>query len=274
MQVHEDLATLFSRNLNLSNNDYVGPVQQQEQLPQAPQAEEPVFYISQHYTHTAHVAPQQPSRSVSTPPTDQQTVEIILSRHGVDVSTLFPSQIDLFKHAEPSQQMRLVELWRICPPNYGGHALAHDLGNWPQTSLQQEETMAKLRYDRQVEEERAAQLHAQSQQNMSNGEQHATITPIQGGDGRWGGVQAEHNDMTEPYMMSGYEALAARDYNMQAKQQTFDAVDHWKKDAYSHFGTAVGGPQYNRATDPVYKSVEHLHKYPNDVSRQEQMENQ
>jgi hypothetical protein len=55
------------------------------------------------------------------------TTEIILSRHGVDAASLFSSQLDLFKSADASQQMRLIELWRICPPNYDGAALTQDL---------------------------------------------------------------------------------------------------------------------------------------------------
>src|ERR1700710_1989062 len=132
MTTQEDLAALFSRNLSLQNT-YVAPTEEPSQV------EAPIVYsISQHYHHSAHLASQQPSRPASEPPqTDQLTTEIILSRHGVDASSLFPSQIDLFKTADAGQQMRLIELWRICPPNYGGHALTQDL--WPQTSFQQEE---------------------------------------------------------------------------------------------------------------------------------------
>lgn len=77
---------------------------------------------------------------------------------------------------------------------------------------------------------------------MSDGEASNTpLTPILGGgDGRSGGA--------EPYMASGYEALAAREYELSAQQPA--------KDVYSHFGTTVGGAQavvpYSKATDPVY----------------------
>ncbi|TVY34945.1 hypothetical protein LSUB1_G007433 [Lachnellula subtilissima] len=250
MATQEDLATLFSRNLNLHNNTYVAP--QPEPLP----AEEPITYsISQHYHHSAHVVAQQPSRPASEPPqTDQLTTEIILSRHGVDANSLFPSQIDLFKTADPSQQMRLVELWRICPPDYGGHALAHDIGNWPTTSFQQEEAMAKLRYERQIMEERMSRaggdMQSMDSDNMSDSSATMPMTPIQGGDGRWSG----NSQNAEPYMASGYETLAAREYEASARPS---------KDVYSHFGTEVGGPTYTSATDPVYKTVEDMHKYPN-----------
>lgn len=260
MQVHDDLAALFSRNLSLQNAPYAAPA---VSVPthQTSRPEEAITYsITQHYHHSAHVASPKPSRPVSTPPpTDQETTEIILGRHGVDVTTLFPSQIELFKSAEPTQQMRLVELWRISPPNYGGHALAQDLGTWPATSLQQEEAMAKLRYERQMLEERASRIHATddhlqhldgSDDMMSDGEQsNAPMTPIQGGDGRWlGAIHLGHSP--EPYMMSGYESLAQREYEVSARGPS--------KDIYSHFGMAVGGPAYNQATDPVYKNTANI----------------
>jgi len=274
MAMHEDLAALFSRNLSLHNPPYVAPVQQSKE--QSPEVETPYTYsITQHYHHSAHVANQQRSRPASEPPqTDQLTTEIILSRHGVDATSLFPSQIDLFKSADAGQQMRLIELWRICPPNYGGHALAQDLGNWPATSLEQEEAMAKLRYERQILDERMSRIGAEqatdsADDTMSEESNNTPMTPIQGGDGRWSGT----GHAAEPYMMSGYEALAQREYERSAGPS---------KDIYSHFGMAIGGPSYKQATDPVYKSIEEIHTYPNvrgDWSklveqRQQAMENQ
>ncbi|KAH6671108.1 hypothetical protein B0J14DRAFT_88434 [Halenospora varia] len=248
MATHEELAALFSRNLNLHNQPYEAP-REEPVPPPAPEPEPYTYSISQHYHHSAHVV----SRPASEPPqTDQLTAEIILARHGVDVATLFPSQLDLFKTADAGQQMRLVELWRICPPDYGGHALAQDIGNWPSTSFQQEEAMAKLRYERQMLEERMSRTGDQSMDSdtMSDSSTNQPLTPIQGGDGRWlGNIQG-----AEPYMSSGYEALAAREYEQSAPPA---------KDVYSHFGTAVGGHAYNHSTDPVYKSVEDIHKFPN-----------
>lgn len=253
MQMHEDLATLFSRNLSLQNNPYTAStISRQINEPTQPEAAV-TYSITQHYHHSAHLASQKPARPVSTPPpTDQETTEIILGRHGVDVTTLFPSQIELFKTADISQQMRLVELWRISPPNYGGHALAQDLGTWPATSFQQEEAMAKLRYERKMLEERASrtqmtedqQEHLDGEEIMSDGEHsNPPMTPIQGGGGRWlGATPLTHT--SEPYMISGYESLAQREYELSARRPS--------KDVYSHFGTVVGGASYSRSADPVY----------------------
>jgi hypothetical protein len=274
MAMHEDLAALFSRNLSLHNPPYVAPKEE-------PSQDEPTYTysITQHYHHSAHLAKQQPSRPASEPPqTDQLTTEIVLSRHGVDASSLFPSQIDLFKTADASQQMRLIELWQICPPNYGGHALSQDLWNGPATSLEQEEAMAKLRYERQMLEERMSRTAGDqggmdnAEDTMSDASTNQPMTPIQGGDGRWMGAGSVQTP--EPYMVSGYESLAQHEYERSAQRPS--------KDIYSHFGTAVGGPTYNQATDPVYNKVSDIHTYPNVggdweqllVQRQMAMENQ
>lgn len=256
MATQEDLVALFQRNFSLETPVYVAP------QPAPKPVEEPITYsISQHYHHSAHVVAQQPSRPASEPPqTDQLTTEIILSRHGVDVNSLFPSQLELFKTADASQQMRLIELWRICPPDYGGHALSQDIGTWPATSFQQEEAMAKLRYERQMLEERMSRSGGDQQtmesmeDTMSDASTTAPLTPVQSGDGRW---NQSHN--AEPYMQSGYELLAQQEYERSS-----------------------AASKYSHATDPVYNTVEDIHKFPNVggdwqallQQRQQAMENQ
>lgn len=267
MAAQDDLAALFSRNLSLQNT-YAAPTSEPSKI------EEPIIYsITQHYHHSAHLVSQQPSRPASEPPqTDQSTVGIVLSRHGVDVHSLSPSQLDLFMSADASQQMRLVELWRISPPGYGGHALTQGLVNMPATSFEQEEAMAMLRYERQMNEERLSRTggdqHAMDSESTMSDESVSTpmpLTPIQGGDSRW--------NSAEPYMASGYEILAQRDYERAAGPS---------KDIYTHFGTSIGGPTYNQATDPVYNNTPEIHKYGNVggdwgqllEQRQQAMENQ
>ena len=239
----EELTALFERNLSLQT---AAPPPAEQASQAQTQAQEPITYsISQHYTHSAHIIVR--PRPASVQETDDLTASIILSRHGVDVSTLFPSQIDLFKTADASQQMRLVELWRISPPNHGGHALATEMGSWPSTTMAQEEAMAQIRYERQLAEEQARKSQSQhvdmamADDMVSDSEQsNAPLTPIQGGDGRWCPYQAA----PEPYMVSGYEALAAREYEANAKGRP-------RADAYGALGqVGVGG--YKKATDPVY----------------------
>lgn len=263
MAMNEELVSLFSRNLSF--NPYVAPQEEPSH------GETPIIYsITQHYHHSAHIAAQQPARPASEPPqTDQLTTEIILSRHGVDIASLSPAQITLFKTADSSQQMRLIQLWQLYKTTANaGTAISQDLSNHQTTSFEQEEAIAKLRYERQMLEERMSRTGGDQGMEMDDtmSDESSTtpmpMTPIQGGDGRWGSTH-----LAEPYMSSGYEALAAREYERSAGPS---------KDIYSHFGTAVGGPNYNHATDPVYNSIEDIHKYPKVSSewQQQAMENQ
>jgi len=242
----EELVTLFSRNLSLYNNTYT----EQTVIHQTTKPEEAITYsITQHYHHSSHLAPK-PSRPASDPGvTDQKTTEIILARHGVDITTLFPSQIELFKTADSSQQMRLVELWRISPPNYGGHALVQDFGVWPTSSFDQDEVMARLRHDQETLEEKTFRAQStEGQQQLNGGAQgNASMASIQNGDSSWSrSIHPGHSP--EPYMVSGYEMLAQKEYELSAQQPS--------KDVYSHFGTMVGGPTYNQSIDPVYRGIE------------------
>jgi hypothetical protein len=124
-------------------------------------------------------------------------------------------------------------------------------------------------------EERMARTggdQAMDSDTMSDASTNQPLTPIQGGDGRWASTHAE------PYMASGYELLAAREYENSATPI---------KDSYSPFGTAVVASNYSHATDPVYNTIDDIHRYPNvggdwqrlveqkrAVERQQAMENQ
>ncbi|KAM0427499.1 hypothetical protein ACHAPT_007459 [Fusarium lateritium] len=236
MQMQDDLAALFSRNLTFNPEPapVPAPVAHQEHR-QEPAT--PIVYSSVHYTHSAHIArPQvahqeQPRPSSEPPQTEGPSVETVLQYHGVNPRTLTPSQLQLFKVADPPQQERLIELWNICPPNNGGDipALA-----WSSTTVEQEEQLARLRF------ETSSRQH---QQVMS-----LDGTPVQAGDGRW--VQSPEADM-EPYMASGYEELMRRERERQA-------MDSQPRSTYDNCG-----PSYTHATDPVYMGP--------DFARQQQM---
>jgi hypothetical protein len=150
----------------------------------------------------------------------------------VNPSNLTPSQVQLFRIADESQKLRLLELWSICPPNNGADipALA-----WSSTTIEQEEQLAQMRFERQ-----------QSQTMSLDG------TTVQTGDGRW-----HHHAESEPYITSGYEELMRRDQERQDRERR-------AKDSYTHHGTATGGGAYSTATDPVYMGP--------DFSRQQQQQ--
>ncbi|KIX93801.1 uncharacterized protein Z520_10426 [Fonsecaea multimorphosa CBS 102226] len=166
IKMQDDLINMMARNLHL------GPLQSPPDLsmpptPQVVPQSTPITYITQHYHHSAHQAP------------NDLPVSTILERSGINASALFPSQLQLFKNAEPEQRLRLIELWQIAPPTYGSQMHPDDLANWPQTSMEREEEAAKYRLQL-VEQEKLKNLCA-----LPAGEIRQTA---------------------EPYILHGYEA--------------------------------------------------------------------
>jgi hypothetical protein len=225
----DELARLFSANMTLLQ---AAPSQQQQS--DVDQVPKQIVYASQHYTHSHHVAP---ARSASEPPLkthiEPSDMESVLLRNSIDPSLLFPSQIDLFQNADDDQRLRLLELWRISPPTgrqgYPAgtdYSMSRQLYDWPPTSLVQEETMAKLRYER-MEEESAQQEHIQQHQqhmdqSMGTNNPSASSPSVQN---------------AEPYMASGYEMMARREYDDSARIAE---------------STSNRPNTYIQATDPVY----------------------
>lgn len=241
-QVQDDLANLFSRNLTFNPDFHVSAQKEtprQEPTPAAPVSQPIVYSISQHYHHSAHTAKPaaqlsenqgqyQPQRPSSEPPQSEiSPMEMILRSYGVDPAVLTPSQVQLFRVADDPQKLRLIELWSICPPNK-----AEDIPSlaWSSTTLDQEEHLAQMRYERQ-----------------HNPTMSLDGTLIQTDNGKWTQqVSAE----SEPYMITGYEELMRREYERQS-------IDTNARDVYNHYGTAVGSNRYSRSTDPVYKGPDY-----------------
>lgn len=250
MQTQEDLVALFSRNLVL-NPELAAYQQAQQQLhqqnqpanPEPSPAPAPISYsISQHYHHSTHITRQQdteqqnPQRRASEPlQSEQDSCEAMLRAHGVEPSALGPSQTQLFRIAGPEQRARLVELWKICPP---ANREVNPTLAWASTTVEQEEQLARMRYDQQ-----------QQENSMS-----VDCSAVQSADSRW-------DTGAEPYMQSGYE------YLMRREEQRSRPLADGPKDAYSHFGMSAGGPRdqascsYSRATEPVY-GVENRYQSP------------
>lgn len=251
MQVHDDLATLFSRNLtfnpelqaqqslSLKPADY-----EPKQLPNDPVPEpssSPITYsISAHYTHSAHiprqtvqaVEPQQgqePQRRSSEPPqSEQAALEALFSQHGVNISLFSASQMQLYRISDDAQRQRLLEIWVAAPPtsNQDNPALT-----WMTTTLEQEELWARLRYEQA--------MSAQQPQDMTMG---LDGTQVQSSDSRW----LSSSQGAEPYMMSGYEELMRREQEREAAERP--------KESFSPYGSSVG-QRYSHATDPVYRDT-------------------
>ncbi|KAF2142212.1 uncharacterized protein K452DRAFT_358647 [Aplosporella prunicola CBS 121167] len=264
----DELARLFSQSLNFSNTpqpvqqqpepQYVEAEQMQHEQPSQQQQQQPIVYSSMHYTHSYHIQraqsePSMSSNSNSTAPSQPQPLSHnelydIFSRHSIDMTALIPSQVALFQAASDDQKLRLLELWRIAPPTYGGqHELSSALhGAWPATSLQQEEQMARARYERMQRAATTGGWQAPAQQQQQQQQRLALQTDVDDmADDATSLTTASsptssalasptpmhaalHAHAAEPYMLSGYEALAKRDYDRQP------------------------GAHVSRATDPVY----------------------
>lgn len=197
----DELAQLFAANMHLSQNAPQQQNPQQQNLQQNPpqQKEKTIVYASSHYTHSHHVRVVEPRTRI-----ELSELGAILLRNSINPEMLFPSQVELFQNADDDQRLRLLELWRISPPQGrqgypegSDYNMSRQLYDWPPTSLAQEEAMAKLRYEKAQQEEQKRSTSPQ---------------------------------VAEPYMMSGYDMLAQREYEQSAKET------------------------YNQATDPVYNS--------------------
>ncbi|CAI6341782.1 unnamed protein product [Periconia digitata] len=255
----EELSRLFTAHMSLSQ-----PQQQQQQVFDAQQQQEqppaygevepqPITYISQHYTHSYHVAPVR--HTASAPPVsnvEPSELEAVFLRNSIDPTLLFPSQVDLFRNADDDQRLRLLELWRISPPqgrqgfpSEAEYNTSRQLYDWPPTSLAQEEAMAKLRYESLMEEKAQQEALQKNQQQMEENM-----------DTGSGAVQAARDllasspESAEPYILSGYDMLAAKEYDQSAKSS------------------------YSQATDPVYDSGGNGGMWAKNVGSLYDMENQ
>ncbi|KAK0748331.1 hypothetical protein B0T21DRAFT_20806 [Apiosordaria backusii] len=253
MYSDDELALLLARQLNFDN-----PVPQPQPVPEpvavvAPQPVQApkIVYISQHYNHSAaHLAKQKeqqekeaPTRPSSEPPqSDHAAIERVLRQYSVDPTNLSPAQFQLFKTVDDPQRMHLIELWRACPPP-PNHPTDVDYNST--TSVDQEEALARMRWEQAQQDEMEAELQAQleheyrlqleeqqKQQQAQQQHQHqrqqqqetimsldgTPLTPIQAGDGRWIQTADTSYGYMEPYMAAGYQEELSRRHDERVVQ--------------------------------------------------------
>lgn len=234
--MQDDLAALFMRQMSMEGVHQTGMT-----LPPTPstfkpvQAVQPLVYsITQHYHHSSHLATSTslPSQQSSGPEPKiwlGVSAESTLMQHNIDPSSLFPSQLTLFKQAGPDQQSRLITLWQISPPGYGKQA-SQGPGNFG-TFNDQGKT---------------------SSYSEGNG-----IAAIGGDSMEEDGPGEFDHQQAEPYVISGYESLAQRDYAMSARQgemrMSFDQQVLAQSTPPVEPST---GSRYKLANDPAYQSQE------------------
>ncbi|KAK3309721.1 uncharacterized protein B0T15DRAFT_12750 [Chaetomium strumarium] len=276
MPSQEELVALFSRNLTLDPMYQAAPAPEPAPVPaQESNEERKIVYISQHYTHSAHIARQetQPTRPASEPPRGEHAaVERVLREHSVDPSGLSSAQLELFKTVDAPQQLRLIELWRVCPPT---SSVNNPTLAWSTTTVDQEEALARLRFEQQQQQLVDQQLQQELEMDLQPETEAETetvmsldgtpLTPIQAGDGRWIGgptLATSAYDYMEPYMMSGYEEMARREYEESARRAYAESCAPPVKENNSMSAPAAlvagggGGMTFNPAhADPVYKTT-------------------
>lgn len=192
--MQEDLAKLFDQRLNFSS------VQAQKPEEPAPT----VYSISQHYHHSAHLVNEDPVEALHVPDYKsmyavQETAKEVLEQHGINLWSLSPSDRRIFLVAHPDQQPQLIELFRTAPQDHVNDSLDND-GTWHQSALEQQEETARTRFPQIDSQGIAVETEEEMHQGMVEQE---VSTRLSSGD---------HHSM-EPYIKSGYEILAERDYH-------------------------------------------------------------
>ncbi|CAK7562500.1 MAG: hypothetical protein SEPTF4163_000348 [Sporothrix epigloea] len=249
MQPHDELAALLARKLTFGSIPIVTP-------PVAVEQPKIVYSISQHYHHSAHAF--NPKALVEQPQPEQQrqpeTAEQVLMQNGIDPHALTPVQLALFQISAPDRREYLLQLWRICPPTQNAtdpNTVATD-ADWDAMDADMEKDVSSM------QEQPAAPTTSDT----------ATQSP----DGRW--LQSSSQNYMEPYMASGYEELARREYiasNTPRTKYTYDNVN-----PNGTFDVQIR----HTATDPVYANRLSAASYPGRASWPQQhqsateMENQ
>ncbi|GAB7354728.1 hypothetical protein MBLNU459_g5143t1 [Dothideomycetes sp. NU459] len=181
----DELAQLFARNMNFTQPLPQHPVTPDRQFHTDAQ---PV-YASQHYIPSAYLRPSEsPFRSDSAMGGAVENIDSTLIQHDINPAALSPSQTKLFTNADYEQRLRLLELWRISPPE-NDELVRLSGGVWPSTSIAQEEELARIRYERRIYE--------REQQSMGNGREI-------GMDGDQDAACDASTSEVEPYIVSGY----------------------------------------------------------------------
>ncbi|KAI9856910.1 MAG: hypothetical protein M1824_005064 [Vezdaea acicularis] len=249
-QQPDELSILFNRSLTITPTATPPHSSSPFQQPPQPAAHAPVQYsITQHYHHSAHLASPPPGTStfpsslplpaasssdLQTQPTDAATTSIILARNGVDAGLLSQAQLSLFRHSGLEVQMRLVEIWRVSPPDPGSSGVRTSLIDdfELETSLALEEQSAQERMERRSWEA------SRGWREYCPKDVESTLAPH-----------------AEPYIVNGY-AQNLQTERPNQYQPVGKAIPH-----HNHSNVDPGNNwahEYNRATDPVYSEKDRL----------------
>ncbi|KAF7597404.1 hypothetical protein BBP40_003651 [Aspergillus hancockii] len=224
LKMQEDLVALFARQMRVDT-----PVSR-EKLPSGPSSI--TYSITQHYHHSSHVTraalPAESSKQDVSPSTASNSMNEILRLQNINPSSLSPTQLRLFENAMPEQRSRLIQIWQIYPESSG---VSNKLREYQSTTNMH---AGALGVD--------MTSHSGSNQpaQMTYSDDFEMCDQV-----REGSIDDDGLQYAEPYMVSGYEILAQRDYELSAD-----------KIAPSVNEPTTGSP-YKLANDPIYGTQGH-----------------
>ncbi|EER24726.1 hypothetical protein CPC735_000700 [Coccidioides posadasii C735 delta SOWgp] len=239
-KVDNDLSSLFARQMTMNHRPQ-GLTPICPATPPTPRFSNPstvpdgppiAYSITQHYHHSSHQARMglQKSDSDIAGPLEQQkppagrymSSREMLLRHNINPDTLFPSQLALFEQADREQKARLVELWQISPPTFGNpSSLQPFANNLPALSTHGAECSQLDSFGKALDPHNDVMMDEDSTNSCDT---HAA----------------------EPYVVSGYEMLAQREYNL----PTQPSLPFPQGNSPAEIPSSA---TYNPSTDPVYK---------------------
>ncbi|KAK6838357.1 hypothetical protein RU639_000932 [Aspergillus parasiticus] len=232
LQMQEDLVALFSKQMRMDIPISSGS-QEMPSSTHVPAAHS----ISQHYHHSSHVAR---STFPTGPPKHDESLghsvalnsaHEMLRLQNINPSSLTSTQLQLFENAMPEQRLRLIQIWQIFPES-------RDASSDPGMKRVSQSNSELCAYP-----SGGTAINA----GGSNQSTHTDSTDdLDMCDSvHDGGNNSDGHQYAEPYMISGYEVLAQRDYELSASKNA------------SVVNEPTTGSPYKLANDPIYRAQGH-----------------
>lgn len=239
-----DLSEMFRRSLNISSTvsssqSLAQPTLVRRQQDHVQEESTSINYsVSQHYTHSAHIAQaintEQTSvgKFVGSRPSGLSMYQI-LTQNNIAPSSLVQSQLTLFEQADDDQRARLIQLWSLSSPQ-------RTIANGPPLVSRTNE------YRREAPDQAQELIWLQQQREAFRRSFQSGGDPRCDGDyGSWS--EGSNLEDAETYITSGYEQLAERDYQEQS-QGTIPTL-------LSASAGLIFDSRYSHAADPIYRSL-------------------
>ncbi|PWY76344.1 hypothetical protein BO94DRAFT_197308 [Aspergillus sclerotioniger CBS 115572] len=216
LELQDDLAALFEKRMSIG---VPFPPEEDQGVQHPPIASPEMYSISQHYHHSAHLVRENATRP-STEGTNGAISET-LRQHNVDPSTLSPKQMELFEHAMPEQQSRLIQIWQISSEH--SYATTSSVVGRNQSDLGTADVASTV-----------AIVSTPFGWTTRSGDREMCDVPVRSES------EDDVHQYAEPYMVTGYETMPQRSNGLSASQPTHIVAE-----------PTTGSP-YKLASDPIY----------------------